>query len=415
MKAKGGLPRTWQEFSKFVEDNRIEIIRRLAASVNNPGLVNVILQKRPPAIHPWDPIKGVQNATKTLEAGRHWAEELRKADNTRAPAPTRTAPIVPAPARSAPIVPAPARTTPTSSIIFGLDTYSGDRNANPNWAQAKALVPIHFAIIKSNEGLVEDSAFKREWPRLKDAGIVRGAYVLLRFPHPGTGMKAPDPAAQARAFIKTVGGLREPDLPPSLDVEFPGDKRYPRASGGSLTGMNERQLLAGVYEAWKVLKNEYGVAPIIYTSARVWLEDLKNIAAPQLVESPLWLAKPWPVDLHAPAIWNPAIFAGGRLNPKVPPPWGDSTNWWIHQYQGDADITRLPGFRQVDMNRFNPMLLGATGHRVRWVQRRLGIAQNGQFDSAMDGALRAFKARKGLESETGVGLRTFVSLCWSNP
>jgi hypothetical protein len=228
-------------------------------------------------------------------------------------------------------------------------------------------------------------------------------------------MKAPDPVTQAKAFIKTVGSLREPDLPPSLDVEFPGDKRRPGASGGSLTGMNQKQLLDGVREAWRVLKNEYGVAPIIYTSARVWVEDLGNSPAPDLVESPLWLAKPWPYKLHAPAVWNAGIFASGRLDPKVPSPWGDATNWWIHQYQGDADFSRLPGFKQVDMDRFNSMVMGATGDRVRWVQRRLGIAQNGRFDTAMDSALRAFKARRGFDSETGVGLRTFASLCWSNP
>ena len=58
--------------------------------------------------------------------------------------------------------------------------------------------------------------------------------------------------------------------------------------------------------------------------------------------------------------------------PPVPPPWGDATNWWIHQYQGDA--VRLPGFPtgNVDMNRFNTMTRGATGDRVRWVQRRSG-------------------------------------------
>lgn len=41
--------------------------------------------------------------------------------------------------------------------------------------------------------------------------------------------------------------------------------------------------------------------------------------------------------------------------PRVPPPWGDSTNWWILQYQEDA--TGLRGFvvGNVDMNRFNAL------------------------------------------------------------
>jgi hypothetical protein len=112
--------------------------------------------------------------------------------------------------------------------------------------------------------------------------------------------------------------------------------------------------------------------------------------------------------------WGP--FAGG---PPVPPPWGDSRNWWIHQYQGDA--VRLPGFPtgNVDMNRFNTMLKGETGDRVKWVQRRLGIAQNGRFDDVMESYLLAFQDKKGLMSigvDLGVvDLKTFVSLCWSNP
>jgi hypothetical protein len=78
MKARGGLPKTWQEFSKFVEENRIEIIRILARSVNKPWLVDAILAELP-GRHGWDPIKGVKNATKAVEKGRLWAELLRKA------------------------------------------------------------------------------------------------------------------------------------------------------------------------------------------------------------------------------------------------------------------------------------------------------------------------------------------------
>lgn len=290
--------------------------------------------------------------------------------------------------------------TARGNIIFGLDTASIAGIKNPNWAQAKTQGAISFAIIRSNFGIREDGVFKREWPKIKEAGIVRGAYLFLRFPHPKYGMKAPDPISQAKAFIKAVGHLNESDFPPSLDVEFPG--------GGKVTGMTPKQLLDRVRAAWKVLKGYYGVAPIIYTSGRVWREDLHNLSAPDLVESPLWLArypfKPGPV--------RRGPFAGGL---PVPPPWRDSRNWWIHQYQGNA--IRLPGFPtgNVDMNRFQMMLKGETGDRVKWVQRRLGIAQNGHFDSAMESALRAFQYRKGLVSNGVVGLQTFVRLCWSNP
>jgi V8-like Glu-specific endopeptidase/GH25 family lysozyme M1 (1,4-beta-N-acetylmuramidase) len=289
------------------------------------------------------------------------------------------------------------------SVILGLDTASIAENKNPNWAKAKSEAQIRFAIIRSNYCTYPDRVFARDWPKIKDAGMVRGAYLFLCFPsrkHP----KVPDPAAQAKALIKKVGRLEEGDLPPSLDVEFPG-------IGRRETGMTARQCLDGVRAAWKVLRDAYGVAPIVYTSARVWKEDLDNLAAPDLADSPLWLAR-YPFKT-GPAVIDARV---SKLNPPpVPPPWGDKTNWWIHQYQGDA--VRLPGFPSgnVDLNRFNPMRPGATGDRVKWVQRRLGIAPNGKFDSAMEQALRAFKNRKGLGGDSYVDVRTFAYLCWSNP
>jgi GH25 family lysozyme M1 (1,4-beta-N-acetylmuramidase) len=287
---------------------------------------------------------------------------------------------------------------------LGIDTASVAGNKNPDWMRAKAEVPVDFAIIRATWGTAPDSVFPRDWPKLKDARIVRGAYLFLRFPHSKWGRPA-SPAAQAKAFIATVGNLSESDLPPALDVEFPG--------GRSETRMTAGQLLDGVREAWQTLRARYGVAPIIYTSARVWKEDLANLPAPDLVESPLWLARYH--FLKGPAVYGARTFAGGQLNPPVPPPWGDATNWWIHQYQGDA--VNLPGFPtgNVDMNRFNTMTRGAMGDRVRWLQRRLGTAPSGVFDAATEGALRAFQNQKRIGADGVVDSRTFAYLCWSIP
>jgi GH25 family lysozyme M1 (1,4-beta-N-acetylmuramidase) len=302
--------------------------------------------------------------------------------------------------QSASTVPAPAADR-AEPVVFGLDTASVAGNTNPDWAQAKAEGSITFAIIRSNWGVSQDGVFRRDWPRIKQAGIVRGAYLFLRFPHPKYGMRAPDPVSQANALIRTVGGLDESDLPPTLDVEFPDGRR--------VTGMTAQQCLDGARAAWRVLKGYYGVAPIIYTSGRVWHEDLNDLPAPDLTESPLWLAR-YPVR-RGPAVRDARV---SRLNPPpVPPAWGDATNWWIHQYQGDA--VGFPGFPtgNVDLNRFNTMRNGATGDRVKWVQRRLGIAQSGRFDAAMEGALRAFQVQKGLASNGVVDPATFAYFCWS--
>jgi lysozyme len=284
-------------------------------------------------------------------------------------------------------------------MIIGIDTASVAGNKNPNWLEAKAEGPISFAIIRSNWGAEPDGTFDRDWPRMKDAGLVRGAYLFLRFPHDGVAAAAP--ATQARAMIETVGPLDEGDLPPSLDVEFP--------KGRGRTGMSAEACLDGVREAWRVLAEHYGAPPIIYTSARVWREDLSNLPAPDLVESPLWLARY--LNEKAPALRDPGVFAGGAHDPVVPPPWEDAGNWWIHQYQGDA--LALPGFAtgNVDMNRFNVLLPGRPGGvRMKWVQRRLGLAQSGSFDAASEAAVRAFQDAQGLVSDGIIGPRTFAHL-----
>ena len=282
---------------------------------------------------------------------------------------------------------------------FGVDTANGE-NENPDWRRAQAQVPLDFAIIRASGGTQPDAYFPRTWPKLKDAGLVRGAYLFLSFPR--NGRWPSDPVAQAKVFIATVGNLDESDLAPALDVE---------ADTWQKTGMKPPQLLEGVRGAWKTLRDYYGAAPIIYTSARVWIEVLGNLRAPDLAESPLWV-KDYPFALRRPAHYDPQTFAGGRLNPRLPAPWGDATNWWIHQYQGDA--LGLPGFPStVDMNRFNTIIRGTAGDRVTWVQRRLGIPPSGAFDAATERALRAFQNKKGIGADGVINPRTFAFLCWS--
>jgi GH25 family lysozyme M1 (1,4-beta-N-acetylmuramidase) len=289
----------------------------------------------------------------------------------------------------------------SARMFFGVDTADWE-NQNADWLRAKAQVPIDFAIIRASGGGGPDHYFDRTWPKLNDAGLVRGAYLFLSFPRNGAWPS--NPVTQARAFIAKVRNLDEGDLAPSLDVE---------ADNWQKTGMKPPQLLEGVRSAWKTLRDYYGVAPIIYTSRRVWIEVLGNLPAPDLAESPLWV-KYYPYPLRTPVHFDPQPFVGGRFNPSVPAPWGDSANWWIHQYQGDA--LNLPGFsRTVDMNRFNTMASGAAGDRVRWVQRRLGIPQSGTFDDATERALRAFQSRKGIGADGVINPRTFAYLSRSTP
>jgi len=288
-------------------------------------------------------------------------------------------------------------------MIFGLDCASVDKNKNPNWGRAKAEGPLSFALLRASYGRTPDSRFAHDWPEIKMAGLTRGAYLFLRFPKRGR-EAPPDPDVQAQALVDTVGALDRTDFPVTIDVEFPDGGRVD-------TGMTSAQALDWVRAAWKVAHDAYGVAPMLYTSARVWREDLNNAPAPDLAESPMWLARYfWKAG--RPAARDAGAFAERRLDPPVPPAWGDSSNWWIHQYQGDA--VEFPGFSStVDVNRFNPMVKGARGDRVKWVQRRLGVSETGTFDAAMLAQVRAYQRKRGLVDDGVVGPRTFASLCWS--
>jgi GH25 family lysozyme M1 (1,4-beta-N-acetylmuramidase) len=289
-------------------------------------------------------------------------------------------------------------------MIFGIDTSNAAGVKNINWSKARTDGLITFGILRSNWGTAKDAVFEREWARMLAAGLVGGAYMFLRFP----GAKAktvPSPSDQANTMIevledKLVAGR---DLPPVLDVEFPG--------GAATTGMTTAALLDGVREAWTILRDHFGAPPIIYTSGRVWKEDLKNSPAPDLVESPLWLAR-YPFKA-GPAVRDPAKVLKAAA-PPVPVPWGDEKSWWIHQYQGDA--IGLPGFPvgKVDMNRFQTASPGDTGGHVAWIQRRLvkPIA-SGKFDKTTETVLRQFQASKGLVVDGIVGPRTFTKLAWS--
>jgi GH25 family lysozyme M1 (1,4-beta-N-acetylmuramidase) len=283
-------------------------------------------------------------------------------------------------------------------MLFGIDVAEVDGNKTANWQLAKAQGPINFGIVRASQCTRTDKTFAKFWPQLQSAGLVRGAYMFLDYPRKGTKVAAPD--VQAQKLVDTVGELTRTDLPPTLDIEFPG--------GRKVTGMTAKVALDWARTAWTTLRDAYGTPPIIYTSARVWIEDLANQSAPDLVESPLWLARYfW--KSRTPAMRDAAAFANGKNAPPVPMPWGNA--WAVHQYQGDA--LKLPGFSStIDMNRFNTMTAGTKGDFVKWAQRRLGLVANGTFDTAMAKAVSKFQRKRQLVADAVIGPRTFAALCW---
>lgn len=289
-----------------------------------------------------------------------------------------------------------------TSPLLGIDHASVDANRAPAYSKA-AAAGVRLAILRGAYGSWIDPTLARDWSALGAAGLVRGAYLYLR--HPARGEPLPSPEAQAVALVDAIRALgpRTPlDLPPALDVEFSGRGRID-------TGLTAAQALDRVRRAWRVLHDAFGVPPIIYTSARVWRDDLANLPAPELAASPLWLAR-YPFKARLAAVRD-ASTVNALAWPPTPPPWGDPGNSWLHQYQGDA--IGMPGFSStVDLNRFR--LLGAGGHgdRVRWVQRRLGCPVTGVYDAMTVAAVRGMQQRSGLAVDGVIGPRTWAALCW---
>lgn len=282
-------------------------------------------------------------------------------------------------------------------MIIGIDCADVDENLNPDWAKAKANAGLAYAFVRATFGAASDVAFKQAWPAIKAVGVPRGAYLFLRY-----GSLHASAEVQAAAFINTVGDLGPGDFPPVIDIEFGGN-------GRKLNGLGLDDVMKSIRTAWGVLNEHYGTAPMLYTSYRVWFEDLDNAPAPDLAESPLWLAKPWPWARNNQPHLDGAFFADGQHDPAVPVPL--PRNWWIHQYQGDA--LGFPGFSStVDLNRFRSTSKGGTGDHVKWLQRRLGLDETGTFDDTVGDAVVAHQTANGLVADGVVGPKTFASVCW---
>jgi GH25 family lysozyme M1 (1,4-beta-N-acetylmuramidase) len=210
-------------------------------------------------------------------------------------------------------------------------------------------------------------------------------------------MSTPTPEDQAKAFIDYVQLDRFKDIVPMFDVE-------------EQSTLGADAMYDWTLRVCRALRDAYGTWPGMYTSARVWTEYLKDHAAGELAECPLWIAKPWPY-----AVKTAAHLDGlPGYAPKTIPQFGDSTYWFLYQYQGDS--RGFPGFTStVDIDRMQTLARGAKGDIVRWVQRRVGIHPDGDFGPQTETAVKAFQSAKGLDSDGVVGPRTFTALTWVVP
>jgi MYXO-CTERM domain-containing protein len=196
---------------------------------------------------------------------------------------------------------------PGPTTLPGIDVseYQGDID----WNQVKASGVV-FAIARIDDGFYLDTKFDQNWPAMKAAGIVRGAY---QFFEPGD-----DPAALADILIQKMGPLGPGDLPPTLDVEATGGQPPDVINAHIHTWMDKVQAATGR-------------VPIIYTGHYFWND---NVGSADFADHPLWIA----------AYVQPSC-------PNTPDAWG---GWSMWQYNDNGAIPGISG--NVDVDMFNGTL-----------------------------------------------------------
>jgi lysozyme len=171
-----------------------------------------------------------------------------------------------------------------------------------SWPQV-SLAGIEFAFAKATDGLTwTDPQFAVNWPAMKAAAILRGAYHFFE--------PADDAAEQARFFLQAVQ-LAAGDLPPALDVET--------------AGSSAPALWQGV-ETWlQTVAAATGVRPLLYVDPTFAAE----YAAPaSLAAYPLWVA-----DYDV-------------AQPTLPQGW---TSWLIWQHSEGGTVLGVTGTVDLDL------------------------------------------------------------------
>lgn len=139
--------------------------------------------------------------------------------------------------------------------VFGVDIshYQGE----VEWSKVAKIqdsFPINFVFVRATAGSVKvDREYYRNWRKVKEKGIIRGAYHYYR-PNENS-------ILQANNFIKTVK-LQKGDLPPVLDIED-----VPRVQ-------SMENLKIGLMKWLKTVEAHYGVKPIIYSGESFYNDHL---------------------------------------------------------------------------------------------------------------------------------------------
>jgi GH25 family lysozyme M1 (1,4-beta-N-acetylmuramidase) len=192
-----------------------------------------------------------------------------------------------------------------------------------------AAAGIKFAISKATDGLNVANTFASDWANSKGK-VTRGAYTWF---HPDVDWKQ-----QADKFIATVGTLEDDDLPLAIDFE-------------QATTIVGAPLLKLITDYTRYLAEQTGRKPILYTGKYYWMQYVKDLDAPDLIEiCDLWHAEYPNASAHG-TQYEQALAA--LKSPHPAKPWASrniAPKLW--QFDGDKGLT-LPDGTDADFNRFD--------------------------------------------------------------
>jgi lysozyme len=160
-------------------------------------------------------------------------------------------------------------TLPLKYKIHGIDV--SHHNGTIDWQKVRKMrfsdeeLRIKFCFLKATEGMTHsDKQFDRNWEKLAQMGIRRGAYHFY--------IPWREPVGQAQNFINSVK-LEKGDFAPLLDVE----KNSLKA---------DSQIVSDLEKWLDIIQKHYGVKPIIYTNPNFYKKFIKG----NFDDYPLWIA-----------------------------------------------------------------------------------------------------------------------------
>lgn len=190
--------------------------------------------------------------------------------------------------------------------LQGIDV--SHHNGSVSWPKVRQAGQT-YAFARVSDGLTTlDRTFAANWPAIRSAGIIRGAYQFFR--------PRRDPVELADMMLRVIdenGGLKAGDFPPVLDIEVTDDR--PNAE------VVEKGL------AWIArIEQKLGVKPIVYTG-----NHMTPVIGNAFLNYPLWVAH-----------YNVEC-------PRIPVGW---KTWTIWQNSESGSVPGV-GSARVDTNFFN--------------------------------------------------------------